>query len=84
MEKLADTDLNPRLRAICPTYFSAARRLQAKKHGKESILAKMPEACFKGAHVVITVPPGGKAFCLSQVDAGDEDGTVLNEMTCES
>ena len=84
LEKLADTDLNPRLRAICPTYFSAARRLQAKKHGKESILAKMPEACFKGAHVVITVPPGGKAFRLAQVDAGREDGTVLNEMEIES
>lgn len=29
-------------------------------------------------------PSAGKAFRLSQVDAGREDGTVLNEMTCES
>ena len=84
LEKLADTGLNPRLRAICPTYFSASRRLQAKKHGKETILAKMPEVCFKGAHVVITVPPGGKTFCLSQVDAGDEKMSVLNQLTCET
>ena len=80
LEKLADTELNPRLRAICPTYFSAARRLRTKQRGKESILTNMPEASFKGAHVVITVPPGGKTFRLAQVDAGSENGQVLNEM----
>ena len=80
--KLADADLNPRLLAICPTYFSAARRLQAQERGKKAILEKMSAACFKGAHVVITVPPGGKTFRLSQVDAADEKMTVLNELSC--
>ena len=84
LAKLGDARLNPRIRAICPTYFSAARRILVEKHGKGTILAKMPSASFKGAHVVVTVPPGGKTFRLEQVDAGSEDGMVLNEMEIES
>ena len=33
---------------------------------------------------VFTGALGAKTFRLAQVDAGREDGTVLNEMTCES
>ena len=84
LEKLADTELNPRLAAVCPAYFSAARRIQARKDGQEVLLRRLPSACFNGVHVVITVPPGGKTFRLALVDAGNEEMNVLNEMTCES
>lgn len=84
LAKMADRKLNPRLQAVCPTYFSAARRILVTKHGRAAILEKMPTACFKGAHVVVTVPPGGKTFRLTQVDAADERMTILNELEIES
>ncbi len=36
-------------------------------------------ASFRGGHVVVTVPPGGKAFTVRYVDAGDEKMSVAFE-----
>ena len=83
LAKLADTALNPRLRAICPTVFPAERRLRAMAE-KAAWLERIAPASFKGAHVVVTVPPGGKTFRLAQVDAGDEKMRVLSEQEIES
>ena len=83
LAKLADTALNPRLRAICPTVFPAERRLRAMAE-KAAWLERIAPASFKGAHVVVTVPPGGKTFRLAQVDAGDERMRVLSEQEVES
>ncbi len=44
----------------------------------------VPEAVYEGAHIVLSVPPGGESYSLSFLDARDEKMTVKSVINCES
>lgn len=78
LAKLADETCCKGERLICPTVFPAERRCAAIL-ANEPWLPRVAPASFRGGHVVVTVPPGGKTFTLRYVDAGDEKMNVAYE-----
>ena len=40
----------------------------------------VPKAVYDGAHIVLTVPPGGETYSLAFLDARDEEMKVINEL----
>ena len=77
-EKMADESCYAGERLICPTVYPSERRIAAILK-KEPWLPLVAPASFRGGHIVVTVPPGGKTFTLRYVDAGDEKMTVVSE-----
>ncbi|MBO7685999.1 MAG: MBL fold metallo-hydrolase [Kiritimatiellae bacterium] len=63
---------------LCPTVFPSERRIAAIL-AHEPWLPRVVPASFRGGHVVVTVPPGGKTFTVRYLDAGDEKMSVAFE-----
>ena len=63
---------------LCPTVFPSERRIAAIL-ANEPWLPRVVPASFRGGHVVVTVPPGGKTFTVRYLDAGDEKMSVAFE-----
>ena len=78
LAKMADETCYKGERMLCPTVFPAERRCAAILKN-EPWLPLVASASFRGGHVVVTVPPGGKTFTVSYVDAGDEKMNVESE-----
>ena len=76
--KMADETCYKGERLLCPTVFPAERRIAAILTN-EPWLPRVVPASFRGGHVVVTVPPGGKTFTLRYLDAGDEKMTIVDE-----
>ncbi len=82
MERLSDKSLYPDARIHFPTVFPKERcEADANKSFFNDIA---PETFDKGAHVVVTVPPGGKTYRISCLKATDESMTILGEYEFES
>ena len=73
MERLSDRSLYPGDRVICPGIFPPERRAE---DAGASWLDDVAVPCFNGAHFVLDVPPGGKRYSISLLDARDESMTV--------
>jgi hypothetical protein len=71
MNNLADRNLYPGKRVICPGMVAEKVRSKAKAAGRAWI-NDVPESVFSGAHVVVDVPPGGETYSVSFIDARDE------------
>lgn len=39
-------------------------------------MTDVPESVYEGAHIVLSVPPGGERYSLSFLDARDDNMTV--------
>ena len=81
MSRICDRSLYPEDRIVCPTIMSKERR---KEHGDRFWMKDVPEAVYDGAHIVLTVPPGGENYSLSFIDAADESMTVRSVMKFKS
>ena len=79
MERLADRSIYPGPRTFFPTVFPAERCRGARDLPFFRDVA--PEVCGTGAHVVVTVPPGGETYQVACVDASNEEMRVLH--ACE-
>ena len=75
MERLADRSIYPGPRTFFPTVFPAERCRGAADRPFFRDVA--PEVCGTGAHVVVTVPPGGETYQVACVDASNEEMRVL-------
>ena len=75
MERLADRSVYPGPRTFYPTVFPEERRRTAGDLPFFRDIA--PEVCGLGAHVVITVPPGGETYSVTCIDASNEEMRVL-------
>ena len=73
MTRLADRAAYPGERLICPGVMPAERR---RAEGGRAWMKDVPEAVYEGAHIVLSVPPGGDCYSLSFIDAANEDMTV--------
>jgi len=77
MTRLADRTAYPDDRLICPGVMTAERR---RAEGGRAWMTDVPEAVYEGAHIVLSVPPGGESYSLSFLDARDENMTVKSVM----
>lgn len=77
MDRLADRNIYPGHRVICPGIMPAERRLEDK--GKKW-LDDVAEASFEGGHVVLNVEKGGKEYSITYLTADDESMTVRSVM----
>jgi hypothetical protein len=81
MTRICDRTLYPEERIVCPTVMTEERR---KSEGERFWMKDVPEAVYDGAHVVVTVPPGGERYSLSFIGASDEEMLVRSVMHFES
>ena len=81
MALLSDRTIYPGTRLIAPGVYTAEHRLAAA--GKPWLADLAPET-FGGAHVVITVPPGGKTYTVEFFDAACEEPRKLGERRFDS
>ena len=81
MERLADRSLYPADRLLCPGIMTVQRR--AEDAGK-AWLDDVHPATFEGAHIVLTVPKGGKHFSLTFISANDEQMTVRSTVRLQT
>ncbi len=77
LERLSDRALYPDSRIHFPTVFPLERIKQAA--GKPFLADIAPETFVNGAHVVVTVPRGGKTYRISCLTAEDESMRILGE-----
>ena len=77
MERLSDRIAYPGERIHFPTVFPQERYTSAASKSFFTDIA--PETFGLGAHVVVTVPPGGKDYRISCISAADENMTILGE-----
>lgn len=73
--RCADRATYPDDRIICAGYFSKRRREMALG-ANDPWIRDVPEPCFEGCHIVLTVEPGGEDFSLSFITARDESMIV--------
>lgn len=73
MERLADRNLYPEPRLLCPGVFTKERR---EEDAGKAWIKDIPETLYEPKHVVLDVPPGGETFKFSFVRAADESMTV--------
>ncbi len=73
MTRLADRTAYPDDRLICPGVMTAERR---RAEDRRPWMKDVPEAVYEGAHIALSVPPGGESYSLSFLDARDENMTV--------
>lgn len=71
--RLADRNIYPGDRVICPGVFPASRR---KEDAGKSWTKDVAEASFDCGHVVLNVQPGGKNYSITYLSADDESMTV--------
>ena len=64
----------PGERLVAPGIFPAERQIE---DAKAPWLADVAPEAFKGAHVVLTVAPGGKTYTVAFVTARDESMKVV-------
>ena len=69
MTHLSDTSLYPGERTIFPGVMTAERRAA---EGDRPWMRNVPEAVYDGAHIVLTVPPGGETYRITCLTAADE------------
>ena len=69
MTHLSDTSLYPGERTIFPGVMTAERRAA---EGGRPWMRNVPEAVYDGAHIVLTVPPGGETYRITCLTAADE------------
>ena len=69
MTNLSDTSLYPGERTIFPGIMAAERRLT---DGGSLWMRNVPEAVYEGAHIVLSVPPGGETYRVTCLTAADE------------
>ena len=69
MTHLSDTSLYPGERTIFPGIMTAERRAA---EGDRPWMRNVPEAVYDGAHIVLTVPPGGETYRITCLTAADE------------
>ena len=81
MSRLADRNAYPGDRLICPGVMPVERR---RAESGRSWMKDVPEAVYEGAHIVLSVPPGGERYSLSFLDARDENMTVKSVIRLES
>jgi hypothetical protein len=81
MTRICDRTLYPEERIVCPTVMTKERR---KSEGDRFWMKDVPEAVYEGAHVVVTVPPGGERYSLSFIGASDEEMLVRSVMRFKS
>ena len=72
MTRLADRTTYPDDRLICPGVMPVERR---RAEGGRAWMTDVPESVYEGAHIVLSVPPGGERYSLSFLDARDENMT---------
>ena len=77
LERICDRSNYPGSRTIFPGVF-ADSRVQAAA-GKDYLQDIAPETFGKGCHVVITVPPTGRQYRVSCIDAADESMRIKGE-----
>jgi len=70
LRNLSDTSLYPGERTIFPGIMAAKRR--ASEEGGRPWMRNVPEAVYDGAHIVLTVPPGGETYKVTCLTAADE------------
>ena len=75
--RLADRNLYPGDRVICPGVFPKSRR--EEDAGKPWTKDVAP-ASYDCGHVVLDVPPGGRTYTVSYLTADDESMTVKSVM----
>ena len=78
MTRLADRNAYPGDRLICPGIMPEERR---RAEGDEPWMKDVPKAVYNGAHIVLTVPPGGETYSLAFIDARDEEMKVIDELS---
>lgn len=71
--RLADRNIYPGDRVICPGVFPKSRR---EENARKSWMKDIHEASFDCGHVVLDVPPGGKSYSISYLTADDESMMV--------
>lgn len=76
MGLLSDRAIYPGDRMIAPGVFTADRRLS---DAGRPWMGDIAEETFGGAHVVVSVPPGGREYTVAFLDAGDEAAIVKGE-----
>ena len=69
MTRICDRSLYQEDRVVCPTVLTKERR---KSEGERFWMKDIPAAVYEGAHVVVTVPPGGEKYSVSFIGASDE------------
>ena len=77
MARLADRNAYPGDRLICPGIMPVERR---RAEGDRPWMKDVPKAVYDGAHIVLTVPPGGETYSLAFLDARDEEMKVIDEL----
>ena len=81
MTRLSDRSACPGDRLICPGILPVERR---RAEGGRAWMKDVPPEVYDGAHVVLTVPPGGERYSISFIDARDEKMTVKGVRWFES
>ena len=69
MTHLSDTSLYPGELTIFPGIMAAERRAA---EGDRPWMRNVPEAVYDGAHIVLSVPPGGETYRITCLTAADE------------
>ena len=77
MARLADRNIYPGERVICPGIMPAERR--AEDAGK-AWLDDVEKASYEGGHVILNVEKGGKKYSITYLSAADESMTVKSVM----
>ena len=77
LERLADRSLYPGPRRIFPTVFTRERCAETQE--KDFFRDIAPEVQGRGAHVVITVPPGGENYWVSCLEVGSDPLRILGK-----
>ena len=77
LDRMASRDLYPDARVLFPTVFTQERLLAAQ--GRKFLSDIATETLVNGAHVVLTVPPGGATYRISCLDVTSEAMAIKGE-----
>ena len=81
MTRLADRNAYPGERLFCPGIMPVERR---RAEGNRPWMKDVPKAVYNGAHVILTVPPGGETYSIAFLDARDEEMRTIDELRFDS
>ncbi len=82
LKRLSDCNAYPGERTIFPSVFPKERVQSAQNEDFFKDIA--PETMGMGAHIVVTVPPGGLTYKVTCIKAEDESMEILGEYNYES